>query len=247
MAASSFGAVGHAGPIGEARGAVALTPGTIGILTGRGPACDELQQWLDQIPYPHVERTRIPGNQIAWQRNVICETLRPQDEWVFFVDHDCVPPHGALERLLSHQLPLVSGAVVEGREPFHLCATKALEPFERYTAADIAGKGEPFPVAAVGTGCLLVRRAVLAALHPIPFRVHPCENPVMASLLAEDLDFSLRAAEAGFPPYLDPAVKTGHLVTAVLWPGDDGRLAAQWPTHMGRAPHRWALPPMEHL
>jgi hypothetical protein len=222
---------------------MALTPGTIGILTGRGPACDALQAWLDQLPPPpFIERLRVPGNQIAWQRDYVVGQLRPQDTWLLFVDADMVPPHGALDRLLSHELPLVGGACLERVEPFDLCAVKQLEPYERYRAADVAGKGEPFPVLSVGTGFLLIRRPVLAALGRPAFRIHPCGAPAMAALLAEDLDFCLRAGEAGFPPYLDPAVRVGHQVSVVLTPGEDGRIQAQWPTYTGLAPHRRALP-----
>lgn len=222
---------------------MALTPGTIGILTGRGPACDALQAWLDHLPpTPHIDRVRIPGNQIAWQRDYVVGRLRPHDAWLLFVDADMVPPHGALERLLSHELPVVSGACLERVEPFDLCAVKQLDPYERYRPADIAGKGDPFPVVSTGTGFLLIQRPVLQALGRPAFRVHPCEAPALATLLAEDLDFCLRAAQAGFPPYVDPAVRVGHQVTSVLYPGDDGRIEVQWPTHTGLATHRRVLP-----
>ena len=220
------------------------SPGTIGLLTGRGPAGDALQAWLDTLPpEPHIQRCRVPGNQIAWQRDYVTQRLRPQDAWLLFVDADMVPPHGALERLLSHDLPLIGGACTERVEPFELCAIRSLEPWERYTAADIAGKTDPIPVVGVGTGFLLIRPAVLAALGRPAFRVHPCGSEAMQSLLVEDLDFCLRAAEVGFQPHLDPALKIGHETRVVMWPGDDGRVTAQWSVHLGWADYRRPLPP----
>lgn len=222
-----------------------LPLGTVGILTGRGPACDELQAWLDTLPAPpHVQRCRVPGNQIAWQRDFVAGQLRPSDTFLLFVDADCVPPTGALERLLSHDLPLVGGACPERTEPFEVCAVRQLEPYDRYRALDLARRGpEPFPVVSLGTGFLLIRPAVLRALERPWFRcgqVHP-------ALLAEDLDFCLRAAEVGFPPYLDPTVRVGHLVSSVVRVSDQvhkdadgaehGMLEVQWPVPTGRAPY----------
>jgi hypothetical protein len=212
--------------------------GIIGILTGKGPACDELQAWLDTLqPYQPTQVLRIPGNQIAHQRNLVAQQMLVQDRpWVLFVDNDCIPPPGAIERLLSHDLPLVSGACVERVAPFDLCAIRSFEPFTRYRATDLKGQTEPFPVVAAGTGCLLVRREVFLALGAPWFRC----GQLSADLLAEDTDFCLRAAEAGFPVYLDPLVKVGHDVRCVLYPGDEG-LWAQWSGPFGLLPYREPL------
>ena len=216
-----------------------LTPGSIGILTGpHGLVGDELAVWLDTLPpSAEIPRRRIAGNQIAYQRDLAVGMLRPQDEWLLFCDADMVPPLGALDNLLARDLPLVGGACLERIEPFEICAVKQLEPYARYTIKDIRGKIEPFPVPSIGTGFLLIRREVLKALTPPWFRcgqIHP-------SLLAEDMDFCLRAAAAGFPPYLDPTVRVGHVASVVLWPGEDA-LEAQWQLAAGRAPYRRTLP-----
>ncbi len=211
--------------------------GVIGILTGRGPACDELAAWCDGLS-PAARIRRIPGNQIAHQRNLIAQDMLEHDEdFVLYVDADCVPPRGGLERLIDADLPIVSGVCVERSAPFDLCAIKSFEPYQRYRALDLKGQTEPFPVVAAGTGCLLVRREVFTTLPSPWFRC----GQLSPDLLAEDTDFCLRAAEAGFPVYLDPTVLVGHHVDCLLYPGSDGQLWAQWSGPFGRLPYKEPL------
>jgi hypothetical protein len=214
--------------------------GIVGVLTGRGPACDDLQRWLAALPLsvPAEQIVLVQGNQIAWQRNlIVARAMERVAPWVLYVDADCVPGAGVLQRLLSHDLPLVSGACLERSAPFDLCAVKNLEPMQRYTPLDLKGQTEPFPVVSVGTGCLLVRQVVWAAVGEPWFRcgqVHP-------ALLSEDLDFCLRASEAGCPPYLDPLARVGHSVEVLMWPGADGQVWAQWSGPFGRLPYKQPL------
>lgn len=213
--------------------------GTVGILTGRGPAIDELGAWLDALP-ADVAVLRKAGNQVAWQRNQLCREFR--GDWLLFVDADCVPPPRALGQLLAHGVPLVSGVVLERRVPFRVCAVRSLEPFRRIDLLDLPASGL-LPVTAAGTGCLLIRRPVVEALGPHVFR---CGQIAGApDLLAEDLDFSLRAAEAGFPVLLDCAVRVGHRIDAILWPSETG-VHVQWEGGDGnRVPYREPLPQLD--
>ena len=211
--------------------------GIIGILTGKGPGCDELQHWLRHEP-GEFDVIMKPGNQIAWQRNQICRDLGSAD-YLFFIDNDCIPPAGALGRLLSHDVDIVAGAVLERVLPFDICAVKALEPYRRYTAMDLVEPGMPelIPVVAAGTGCMLIRRRVIRRMVKPYFRC----GEISADLISEDLGFCLRAAESGFATYLDRTVKVGHKTDVILWPGDDGQHWAQWLDHEGRAAYRMPL------
>jgi hypothetical protein len=217
--------------------------GTIGILTGRGPACDALGEWIErEVPLGTVQVRRIPGNQIAWQRNLIVgQYLRPNDEWVLFVDADCIPPRGALARLLSHEVGIVAGLIIERTAPFAVCAVRHLEPFTRYQIEDFPyGDNDLRPVVSVGTGCTLIRRVVFDAVPRPWFRVG--QIPGGEDLLAEDLDFCLRAAEVGFPAFLDPAVRVGHETKVTLFPGD-AEITVQYEGPTGGLPFRVPLNP----
>lgn len=214
--------------------------GTIGILTGRGPACDPLQAWLDTLPPPPaLQRLRVPGNQIAWQRNQCVRALRPDDEFLLFVDNDCVPPPGALAQLLSRQVDIVSAVVPERVAPFATCLVKNLEPYERYTARELKGCTELIPVPAAGTGCLLIRPRVFQTMLAPWFRCGQLERA--PDLIAEDMDFSLRAAELGFPIWADPLVRTAHKIEGLLSCDADGVLRLRPMDSAGWAPYSFPL------
>jgi GT2 family glycosyltransferase len=215
--------------------------GTIAILTGRGPACDGLSEWIErEVPLGTVQILRLPGNQIAWQRNQAVARLRSDDEWLLFVDADCIPPRGTLPRLLSHEVGVVGSLIIERVAPFAVCAVRTLEPFSRFQIEDFpASETLLRPVASVGTGCLLIRRAVFDALPRPWFRVG--QIPGGEDLLAEDLDFCLRCAQVGFPVFLDPGVRVGHETKVTLFPGD-GEIAAQFESPIGALPYRVPLP-----
>lgn len=222
--------------------------GVIGVLTGRGPACDELQEWWEReartdwgrlgLPAVELHVVRKRGNQIAWQRNrVVTEALEASADFVLFVDADVVPPPGAVAALLRRGVPVVSAVCVERVAPFEVCSVRSLEPYARYTVADLKGLTALLPVVAAGAGCLLVRRAVFEAMRAPWFRC----GQISPELLSEDLDFCLRAAEHGFPVHLDPTVRAGHSVEGIIWPGDDGEHWVQWSDAAGRAPYRQML------
>jgi len=210
--------------------------GTIGILTGKGPAADALSDWLDLLPTT-IKRHRLPGNQIAWQRNQIVRER--EGGWVLMCDADSIPSYQALETLLATGFPVVSGTVLERCYPFEVCATKNLEPYERWKPEDLPQ--EPFPVPSVGTGFLLIREQVFEKMPEPWFRVgqlHP-------ELLAEDMDFSLRAAELGFAPYLHPGVKVGHETKMIVWPDSSG-VQVQFPSQNGWERFRQPLGESSH-
>lgn len=197
--------------------------GTVAVLTGGGPPIDELGTWLEKLP-SDVEVRKLRGNQIPYQRN---QGVREMvGDYLCFVDHDCVPPAGALQRMLDRNVGVIGGVILERRDPFQVCATRSLEPFERYKRSEIPSDGL-FSVVAVGTGFIVIRREVFDALGTSHwFRAG--QIPGAPDLLAEDLDFCLRAAQVGFPSYLDCGVRVKHEIHGLISLGDDGEVWAQW-------------------
>ena len=217
--------------------------GTVGILTGRGPACDALAEWLEGDVAPHQPQfqiRRIPGNQIAYQRNVLVSWLRPDDDFLLFVDHDVIPPRGTIQRLWSHHVGVVGAMIIARGAPFDLAAVKNWEPYERYRIEDFPRTEERLlPVQSIGTGCLMIRRAVFDALPgPYWFRVGQVARP---DLLNEDADFCLRAAAAGFPTFMDCGLRPGHRTDTVLYAGDAEILMQMEGPH-GPLPYRVTMP-----
>lgn len=198
-----------------------MTSGTIAILSRTGDNLNYLTSWVRRQP-AEWDLIQPRGDEIAHQRNeAVFAFLATRGEHLMFVDNDCAPPDDALPRMLARDLPIVGGVVLD-RATQEVCATKGFEPLVRYSLKETIRSGV-LPVVALGTGCMMIRRDVFEKLDPPWFRV----GQLVADALAEDTDFCLRAAECGFPPYLDCEVRTGHRARGVAWPRDDG-IWIQW-------------------
>ncbi len=153
----------------------------------------------------------------AAARNTALEHVRT--ELIAFVDSDCVPAPGWIERLAAHFADPLAGAVAP--------RVTALAPDSwagRYTAAcgplDLGGlAARVLPgsaVAYVPTAALLVRRAALASVA----RDDGVFDEQMRS--GEDVDLVWRLHEAGWRVRYDPSVRIGHH-EPVTWSGLLGR------------------------
>ena len=194
--------------------------GTVAVLH-RGELATDLVRWLKRMPN-EIHFVPVEGNQIPRQRNLA--VARMQGEWLLFVDSDCVPPDDAIPQLVTTEHALVGGVVLERFAPFKVCALKSYDPPAHWLMEDLPRDGV-VPVPEIGTGCLLIRRAVFDAVGPPWFRA----GQLVVDELREDADFSRRAAAAGFQPYLHCGVRVGHVTRATVYPGLDGQLWAQWP------------------
>ena len=190
------------------------------MVVSRGTWSDDLVGWLRQQPSEyHVVRVR--GHELTAQRNAAVARLR--GDWAFLIDADCSPPNDAIPRMLARNQGIVGGVVVEPRGDLDVCATRTFEPTVRWRLDELPPDGL-IPVLACGTGCLLVRREVFDAVGFPWFRC----GRLVADFLAEDTEFCLRAAEKGFPSYLDCSIRVGHTIRPVLWPHSDGDVWIQW-------------------
>jgi len=193
--------------------------GTI-MVVSRGIWSDDLAGWLrDQPSEYHVVRVR--GLELIAQRNIAVAHLR--GDWAFLIDADCSPPDDVIPRMLAHHQGVVGGVIIEPRGDLDVCAIRTFEPTVRWRLDELPFDGL-LPVLACGTGCLLVRREVFDAIGFPWFRC----GRLVADFLAEDTEFCLRAAECGYPTYLDCSVRVGHAVRPILWPHPDGDVWIQW-------------------
>ena len=161
----------------------------------------------------------------AFRSEALNEAIReatdamPDLGWVLFVDTDEDVPPTALMQLLDRDLPLVSGVVLQRFWPYEVAAFSSVDPVRRVQPNEIQW-GEAKEVAAVGTGCLLIRREVIDAVGDPWFKV----GQINPELLQEDMWFSLRAADKGYLPMLDGAVRVLHRTEGHVYLGKDGRV-----------------------
>ena len=201
--------------------------GLVSILN-RGHVAWELSQWMRTLPADVV--TDGPrGTQIAFQRNWAAhQVLTREMAWLLFIDSDCIPQRDTLERLLSWNTDLVAGVVCERFPPFTPVVLKTQDPPARWPLIEIPKAGLE-PIAAAGTGCLLIRRPVLQAIPQPWFQV----GQIISDLLLEDVGFCFKARDHGFQPFLDCAVRVGHIGSGIIWPGLNGHPYMAW--HGGKA------------
>lgn len=132
-------------------------------------------------------------------------TQFPEATHLFFIDDDvCVPPDG-LMRLLSHDVPVVTGLYIQRATPMlpvvyrrnsqgqHVHITKFCDGLQEIDAC--------------GAGCLLIRADVLRAIE----EAGESWFDWPASGISEDLAFCERVKKLGYPILLDFDVKCTHL------------------------------------
>jgi len=159
-------------------------------------------------------------------RNKLVENL--EREWLFMFDSDETIPSEALTKLLSWNLPIISGVVFQSslerpaptiyrygqrKNGRHYYISKVPE-VERFLLKQNHDKplATIFPSTrddliecdGVGCGCLLIHRSVFEAIKPPYFKVNSGKTS------GEDFYFCRKAKRAGFKIYADPGVLCGH-------------------------------------
>lgn len=143
-------------------------------------------------------------------RNDIVKAMlqnHPEATHLFFIDDDiCVPSDGLL-RLLSHNLPVVTGFCIQRATPFMPTVFHKRGDDKLVVATKFCDGLQE--VDACGGGCLLIRADVLRAIEETgePWFDWP------ASGLSEDLAFCERVKRLGYPIVLDFDVRCTHLGT----------------------------------
>lgn len=150
-------------------------------------------------PYTHWNREHLVNDAIELA----------QADYVMFVDADIVFPTDGMIRLLAAQKPVIGG-------PYNLKQDEAMSTIKMpdgnggfAAVKDFPFPDEPFEVAALGTGFMLVDLAAIADLERPLF---PCDfggpdNP----MVGEDIAFCRKVTDAGLSVWCDPSVQCGHI------------------------------------
>lgn len=178
---------------------------------------------------------KISNMPIDIARNQIVEKL--EREWLFFMDSDVAIPSGTLMRLLSWNLPIVSGIVFlstpvrpipsifrydelkNGRHrykslinaEFDYLAKHITKENQKESALILPTEREDLlECDGVGTACLLIHRSVFEAIKKPYFKT------TYSTTAGEDFYFSRKVKQAGFKIYADPGVLCGHRPKGLL-------------------------------
>lgn len=190
---------------------------------------DRDQGWLNYCG----ELKQGSGANISKSRNEVLRRFLDETdaEWAWLLDSDMVLKEDTLPRLLC--AAKVSNAKVIGG----LCCMIGSDgPIPTIFQLGDPAKGEvtrvmlDYPdntviqVAATGMACLLVHRSVLEHFREaFPNRNYPWiyEDEITGQWVSEDVMFTLRCNEAGFPVFVDCTTHVGHSKgSTVWWPSD---------------------------
>ncbi len=114
-------------------------------------------------PGPFQDPIGITGVPFDHGRNLAAmKCLESGSEWLFFLDSDVVPPPNAIEKLISHGQPIMSGLYHRRSPPVGLPVMQRPHGvwLTKYK------KGSVVEVDVVGAGCLLIHRSVLEQMKP---------------------------------------------------------------------------------
>lgn len=162
-----------------------------------------------RTPWRDKARDRIVESRNVFRDKVINEGY----DYFLSLEQDVIPPVDVIERLLSHNLKIVTAVYFHYKKEFGYGAP-VLTPvlftdgglgwnkirFMRFEDVDKDGLIE---VAGCGVGCVLMRRDVLERVR---FRYDPEHDAF------DDVYFSMDSKEHGFKIWCDTSVKCKHLV-----------------------------------
>jgi hypothetical protein len=189
----------------------------------------------------------------------------PGIDWLWFIDTDQVFDHDILERMIvsadPERRPVLS-ALIQARREQDAPLSPACVIFDDHTPPrTVRPQTIPpvrhWPVAAVGTGCVLIHRRVLEAVWaahekrtPFPcFEFAPWkrvddDGTEHLDIMGEDYTFCFRAAALGFPAYVDTEIEAGHNKTITL---TSVHFWAQQPDYMVPAKNYAVIPVKDGL
>lgn len=217
----------------------------IGLPSGSGqvplPVVQSLLQLHKPLPcgFISVERQRIDKA----RNHMVSEALRQNFDYLFMVDDDNPIPPETLKLMVEDDKDIVIAPILsrspnaEGKHD--LCAFYSKEYSNDEESIRIYNpitsfkeEGDLHKIDAGGTGCILIKRKVLEAVHrkyegySFEFGNTVFKKPIMIDgkefkrrTMSEDAEFCERASDLGFEVWLDERITPLHLghQTAVKW------------------------------
>jgi FkbM family methyltransferase len=150
------------------------------------------------------------GYNIDQVRNLIADWVVKGFDYLFSVDSDISFPSNTLERLLAHDVDVVSGLYIQRKPGLHIL--EIYEPNENGGVVNM-----PYPklkgrrlveVAGCGFGCALVKAEVLREIGYPQFKYYSAIDH--RNTVSEDVDFCKKARDKGFKIWADPNVLCSH-------------------------------------
>ena len=147
--------------------------------------------------------------------------MQPKFDALFMIDMDMKFKRDALERLRSHDLPMVTGHYFKRQTDPLVSVIQVEKHGDLVPLMDIPTEGL-HPIITSGMGCVLIKREVIEAVAKIPQIVHPfLPGPIPEVYgwnkhFGQDVRFFLYAKRLGYQLWLDASVECPHACTVWL-------------------------------
>ncbi len=146
------------------------------------------------------------GYRVDQVRNLIADWVVRGFDYLLAVDHDITFKPDTLKKMLSHDVPVVSG-VYRQRLPVHKIEIYDTNLF-RMDINQVHNRGV-FEIGGCGFGCVLVKKEVLVDIGYPQFEYHSTLD--FSKTLSEDNDFCRKARAKGHKIYCDSSILCGHI------------------------------------
>lgn len=162
----------------------------------------------------------LSGMPFDHARNTGCQKLLELDwEWLFFLDDDIVCPPDTIQRLIRHDVPIVSGLYYRRNPPLVPVMLRAgmKDGVKGYNWVTEYQMDSLIEVDLVGAGCLLIRRDVIQTLQPMSNRCRwfewRCDRTDLPDVekTSEDFSFCTHAQKAGYKIMVDTSIGCRHI------------------------------------
>ncbi len=161
--------------------------------------------------------TFLSGMPFDHARNTACRKLLELDwEWLFFLDDDMIVPKDTIRRLMAHNKPIVSGLYYRRNLPLYPVMLRDTPTGPQWVTEYPQDK--LIEVDMVGSGCMLIRKDVIATFPKInentPWFEWRCDREDLtgADRVSEDFAFCRHAKKyGGHQIFVDPTIKCLHV------------------------------------
>ncbi len=177
---------------------------------------EQLSFFMTQRVYPH-DRAR---------NRIVRHVLESAASHVLMIDSDMIPPRDAIERLLAHGKPFVTGLTPlikmdsTGKTRVIDFAFARTRPGETELAGEaaltvVSRNSGLVEIERCGAGCLLLHRSLLQAMQP-PWFAFTLNADGTEIATSEDVGFCDRLRAAGVALYADTSVICRHEKSTLL-------------------------------
>ena len=155
------------------------------------------------------------GYNIDQVRNLIASWVVNGYDYLFAVDYDVEFESDTLEKMLAHDVDLVSGLYIQRKHNQHVLELYRMNDrggMSNVPLEDIDGQGL-VSIDGCGFGCVLVKKRVFEGIGYPWFVYHSALDH--NNTVSEDVDFCRKAREKGFKMYADTTIRCDHHGTNV--------------------------------